>query len=82
MVLAAGCLQAGYTTWAVSHGNAARQEQAQLVEHKICTTLGLLAADSPPPGNPVTNPSRGYLQSQHRILSQLKTDLGCVDGRK
>jgi hypothetical protein len=56
---------------------AAQQHQGMLAEHKICTTLGRLAADKPPPGDPATNPSRAYDQSLHATLDELGPDLGC-----
>lgn len=61
-----------------------RQEQAsqirqgELVEHKICTTLGALSALHPPAGDPVTNPSRAFDQKLHAALGQLAPDLGCT----
>jgi len=51
--------------------------QGQIVEEKICHTLHALAAHTPPPGNPKSNPSRGYLQGQYTTLIQLAPDLGC-----
>lgn len=56
---------------------AAQQQQGQLVERKLCTTLGRLAELQPPVGNPVSNPSRAYLQGLHSTLSELGPDLGC-----
>lgn len=87
-ILLAFGLQAGYTTWSVNNARAAlehAEQQAQAAARKqgeeeletLCTTLTKLAADKPPPGNPKTNPSRAYLQSQHVILSQLGTDIKC-----
>jgi len=56
---------------------ARQQQQGRVVERKLCTTLGRLAALKPPPGNPQTNPSRAYLQRQHDVLAQLGGDVGC-----
>jgi hypothetical protein len=56
---------------------AAQARAGQLAEHKICSTLGGLAALRPPAGNPVTNPSRAYLQGLHAKFEALGTDLGC-----
>ena len=57
--------------------NAAGRREGVLIEQKLCTTFGVLAALKPPAGNPRTNPSRAYLQGQHDALVQLGTDLGC-----
>jgi hypothetical protein len=60
------------------HREQVMQQQAGTVlEEKLCTTFGKLAALRPPPGNPKTNPSRAYLQAEHATLTQLGTDLGC-----
>jgi hypothetical protein len=67
-----------WLTARVVHGEQAAQRRAgQMVERKLCTTFGSLAALEPPPGNPHTNPSRGYLQAEHATLVQLGADLGC-----
>lgn len=67
-----GAIQAG------QHREQVLQQQAGvMLEAKLCTTFGRLAALKPPPGNPKTNPSRAYLQAQHDALVQLGTDLGC-----
>ena len=56
----------------------AEQRQAGVIlEQKLCTTFGKLAANMPPAGNPRKNPSRAYDQNQHAILDELGTDLGC-----
>lgn len=55
----------------------AQQKQGEMVEAKLCTTLGRLTELQPPPGNPVTNPSRAFDQKLHDTLSQLGPDLGC-----
>lgn len=56
---------------------AVSRHQGELVEQKLCTSFGRLAALRPPPGNPKQNPSRAYLQDQHTRLDELGTDLGC-----
>ena len=56
---------------------AAQQQAGQLVERKLCATLGKLAVLKPPPGNPAANPSRAYEQELHATLDQLGPDLGC-----
>lgn len=56
---------------------AAQRRAGEVVEHKICTTLGHLAALRPPPGNPKTNPSRAFDQQLHATLDGLAPDLGC-----
>jgi flagellar basal body-associated protein FliL len=53
------------------------QSQAAKVEHALCLTLDRLAANKPPAGNPIGNPSRAYEQAQHAILAQLSPDLEC-----
>jgi hypothetical protein len=56
---------------------ASAQKQGVVVVQKICATFGRLAELKPPSGNPLTYPSRGYLQSLHVRLNELGTDLGC-----
>lgn len=60
---------------------AAQRRQSAVFEAKLCTTLERLAALSPPPGNPASNPARGFDQQQHAILAQLGPDVGCGGGR-
>jgi hypothetical protein len=61
----------------------AEQRQAGLViERKLCRTFGSLAANQPPPGNAVKNPSRAYDQRNHAILAQIGPDLDCNAIRK
>jgi hypothetical protein len=87
-VAAALLLNAGYTTWAVSQGKHAVQQQARKQEisqakqgvvlgARLCLTFGKLAALTPPPGSAAKNPSRVYLQEQHDTLTELGRDLGC-----
>jgi hypothetical protein len=57
-------------------GQASRR-QGKLIEDKICTTMGRLAALTPPPGNPAANPSRAYEDKLHATLDQLGPDLRC-----
>jgi hypothetical protein len=61
----------------VSVNQAAERRSGQLLGRKLCQTFGELAANKPPPGSPLTNPSRAYDQRQHDILDQLGIDLGC-----
>jgi len=64
--------------WQQSRHNAdVQRQQAQMLELKLCTTLGRLAALRPPAGDPVGNPSRKYEQDLHGVLSELGPDLGC-----
>ena len=56
---------------------AAQRRQGEAVERSLCTTLGHLAALKPPPGNPVTNPSRAFDDRLHATLDGLAPDLGC-----
>jgi hypothetical protein len=58
-------------------GQAAQRAQGAQLEQRLCTTLGRLAALSPPPGSPSGNPSRAYLQAQHDVLAELGPDVGC-----
>ena len=62
---------------AQSQEQAAQQRQGALVEQRLCTTLGRLAANKPPAGNAASNPSRAWEQQQHTILAQLGGDVGC-----
>lgn len=55
---------------------AAQRQQGQVFEHRLCTTLGRLAALRPP-GDAAGNPSRQYLAEQHDVLAQLGPDVGC-----
>lgn len=67
-----------WASWDEVHASqAAQQRQGRVVEQKLCTTFGKLAANKPPPGNPAANPSRAYDQNNHAILDELGTDLGC-----
>ena len=67
----------GASLWSSERTRAAQQQQGQVIEAKLCTTLGQLAALHPPPGNPANNPSRAYLQHQHDVLAGLGPDVGC-----
>jgi hypothetical protein len=58
-----------------SHADQARQ--GQVIEHRLCATLGALAALQPPAGDPAKNPARAYDQQLHATLAQLGPDLGC-----
>jgi hypothetical protein len=75
LITGAGNLAASYIE--VHHLEDAQRAQGRLVEHKICTTFGKLAALNPPAGDPRENPSRGYLQQQHVTLVELGHDIGC-----
>lgn len=66
-----------FTAHEVAASHAAQQRQGQVIEQKLCTTFGKLAALMPPAGNPRVNPSRAYLQDEHATLVQLGADLGC-----
>lgn len=61
----------------VNSTQAAAAQQGRIIEHKLCATFSKLAARKPPPGSPVTNPSRGYLQGQYATLNEIGPDLGC-----
>jgi hypothetical protein len=63
---------------AAQHSEQVSQQRAgTVIERKLCTTLGRLAALVPPPGPAATNPSRRYEQSLHGTLAELGTDIGC-----
>jgi hypothetical protein len=66
-----------FTVHYVHAQQAAQRQAGLLVERKICTTLGSLAALRPPPGNPAANPSRAFDQGLHERLDELGGDLGC-----
>lgn len=57
---------------------ASQQKQGEMLEQKLCTGFGQLAALKPPGGSPADNPSRAYLQDQHDVLVGLGTDVGCA----
>lgn len=68
---------------AVNAANMARQAKAAqaaglLVEQKLCTTFGKLAALQPPTGDAVSNPSREYEQKLHAILAGVNDDINCT----
>lgn len=79
----AGTIRAVETQAQQTQATAQRRAQAQqaqtaaMIEHRLCLTLGKLAALTPPPGNAAANPSRAYEQLLQRTLSQLGPDLGC-----
>jgi hypothetical protein len=84
LVIAAMVVNAAFTLTVVAvmqrqtkATQAAAQKTGAMVEQRLCSTLDLLAANEPPAGNPLTNPSRGYDQRNHEILSELGPDLGC-----
>lgn len=56
---------------------ASQRAQGAAFEKRLCTSLGRLAALTPPPGSPAGNPSRAYLQAQHDVLAELGPDVGC-----
>ena len=60
---------------------AAQKRESQMLVAKVCTGFGKLAAEEPPAGNPKTNPSRAYLQSEHATLVGIGADLGCGGSR-
>jgi len=56
---------------------AAQRRQGAVLEQRLCTTLGRLAALKPPRGDPASNPSRAFEDEQHAVLAQLGPDVGC-----
>jgi len=56
---------------------AAQERQGAVIEQRLCTSLGKLAALKPPAGNPAVNPARGFDQQEHAVLAQLGPDVGC-----
>ena len=71
---------------AVNASAASQRRQGELLEARLCATLeplAGLATLTPPPGNPLANPSRAFEQQlvvRLAPLAQLGPDLGC--GRK
>lgn len=68
--------QAGQQAQAAQQ-QAAQRAQGVVLEAKLCSTLGKLAALKPPAGNAAANPARGYDQLMHETLAQLGPDIGC-----
>jgi len=60
---------------------AAQRRQGAVLEQRLCTTLGRLAALKPPAGNPASNPARAFDQQQQAVLAQLGPDVGCKGTR-
>ena len=56
---------------------AAQIRQGRLIEHKLCTGFGKLAALKPPAGANKANPSRLFDKRQHAILVGLGADIRC-----
>ena len=65
---------------AINGSHASQQRQGQLIEQRLCTTLGRLAALKPPGGPPSSNPARAYEDNLHATLAQLGPDIGCKTG--
>ena len=80
-VVAAGGLWVGIhgEQQATRSGQKAAAALAAINHHDaLCTALMQLSADKPPAGNPETNPSRAYLQSQYETFNQLLANFGCT----
>lgn len=56
---------------------AAQQAQGRVLEQRLCTTLGQLAALKAPAGGAEGNPSRAYERQLQATLSALGPDVGC-----
>jgi hypothetical protein len=70
-----------WASWDEVHASQAAQQRAgQVVEEKLCSTLGKLAVLKPPAGSPQANPSRAYEQELHATLAELGPDIGCDHG--
>jgi hypothetical protein len=70
--------QAQQTTIAkFNEAEKAGQARAAHEEQLLCLSLDSLARLKPPPGSPADNPSRAYLQEEHRVLAGLAPDIGC-----
>lgn len=83
-VLAISGINLGWTAYEVNHVRAQFTQQAranarrgEIVLRKLCRTFSELHDLTPPAGNPVTNPSRGYLQGLHLRLGDVRGDIGC-----
>jgi hypothetical protein len=70
-------LNALFTVWSINNYQNQSRAQGVAIEKTLCHTLDSLSALNPPPGNPADNPSRAYLQQQHKVLSELGSDLKC-----
>ena len=66
-----------FTAHEVNVSRTTQQRQGLLIERKLCSTLGKLAALRPPAGNPKANPSRAFEDNLHAALDGLGPDLGC-----
>lgn len=60
------------------HFATTQQQQARMVDQKLCATLNKLAALKAPTGSPTGNPSRAYEQQLAVTLAELRPDIGCV----
>jgi hypothetical protein len=56
---------------------ASQRAQGAALQHKLCITLGRLAALKPPAGSPAANPARAFDQQQQAVLAELGPDVGC-----
>lgn len=72
----------GSTKAAEQRQQTAQRRQGELIERKLCTGFGKLAALKPPAGADKANPSRLFELRQHNILDGLGADIGCRKGRR
>lgn len=74
-------VMSGLTLWGATvyyhREQAAQHAQGAVLEQRLCTTLGRLAALHPPPGSPADNPSRAFEQQLTATLAELGPDVGC-----
>jgi hypothetical protein len=56
---------------------AIQRTASELAIAKICASFHKIAILKPPPGNPNTNPARGYDQQLHAALASVYADLEC-----
>jgi hypothetical protein len=67
----------GLTEYAIRQSQAGQQRAGQIIEHKLCTIFGGIAALKPPAGNPAANPARGFDQQLHVKLAEVGPALEC-----
>jgi hypothetical protein len=74
-------LQGAHTQAVQREQQAAQRKTAVQVERRLCLAVSKQAALKPPAGNPVDNPSRAYLQGEHRTWGVMAGILDCPPPR-